>query len=45
MTAEALQTATPQTGRDAGWRDVAAVIGARLLKRLRTIASAIRPLA
>ena len=45
MTAEALQTSTPQTGRDAGWRDIAAVVGARILKRLRMIASAIRPLA
>ncbi|WP_337002587.1 MULTISPECIES: DUF58 domain-containing protein [unclassified Microbacterium] len=45
MTAEALQASTPQTGRDAGWRDIAAVVGARILKRLRMIASAIRPLA
>ncbi|MGW9158947.1 MULTISPECIES: DUF58 domain-containing protein [unclassified Microbacterium] len=45
MTAEALQAAPPQTERDAGWRDVAAVIGARLLTRLRKITAAIRPLA
>lgn len=45
MTAEALQASTPQTERDAGWRDIAAVVGARILTRLRKIASAIRPLA
>lgn len=45
MTAEALQASPPQTERDAGWRDIAAVIGARILTRLRKIASAIRPLA
>jgi uncharacterized protein (DUF58 family) len=45
MTAEALQAAPPQTERDAGWRDIAAVIGARLLTRLRKITAAIRPLA
>ncbi|MGD2202997.1 DUF58 domain-containing protein [Microbacterium maritypicum] len=45
MTAEALQASPPQTARDAGWRDIAAVIGARILTRLRKITSAIRPLA
>ena len=45
MTAEALQAPAPATERDAGWRDIAAVIGARILSRLRLIASAVRPLA
>jgi uncharacterized protein (DUF58 family) len=45
MTAEALQAPPAQTERDAGWRDIAAVIGARVLTRLRLIASAVRPLA
>ena len=45
MAAEAFSTPSAQTDRDAGWRDVAAVIGARVLERLRIIASAIRPLA
>jgi hypothetical protein len=45
MAAEALSAPSAQTDRDAGWRDVAAVIGARALTRLRIIASAIRPLA
>jgi uncharacterized protein (DUF58 family) len=45
MTTEALPAATAPIDRDAGWRDVAAVIGARVLARLRLIASAIRPLA
>ncbi|PRA82288.1 DUF58 domain-containing protein [Microbacterium sp. MYb66] len=45
MTAEALQASPPQTERDAGWRDIAAVIGARILTRLRKITAAIRPLA
>ncbi|MFK3676836.1 DUF58 domain-containing protein [Microbacterium sp. NPDC090218] len=45
MTAEALQVTPPQTERDAGWRDIAAVIGARILTRLRKITAAIRPLA
>lgn len=31
-------------GQEAGWRDVVAVIGARVLHRLRLIASAVRPL-
>jgi uncharacterized protein (DUF58 family) len=45
MTAEALQTASSTAESDASWRDVAAVIGARVLTRLRLIASAVRPLA
>ena len=45
MTAEALQAPPAQTERDAGWRDIAAVIGARVLARLRRIAAAVRPLA
>ncbi|ALX66261.1 DUF58 domain-containing protein [Microbacterium sp. XT11] len=46
MTTEALQTAqTAPAEPSAGWRDVAAVVGARVLARLRLIASAIRPLA
>lgn len=45
MTAEALQTAPAPADRDAGWRDIAALLGARVLTRLRLIASAIRPLA
>jgi len=45
MTTEALQTADAPTTRDAGWRDVAAVIGARVLTRLHLVARAIRPLA
>ncbi|MET0296828.1 MAG: DUF58 domain-containing protein [Microbacterium sp.] len=44
MAAEALPAPPAQTDRDAGWRDVAAVIGARLLERLRLIGSAVRPL-
>jgi len=44
MTAETL-AAAPSTDRDAGWRDIAAVIGARIGVRLRKIASVIRPLA
>ncbi|MEN0022166.1 MAG: DUF58 domain-containing protein [Microbacterium sp.] len=45
MTTEALPAATAPIDRDAGWRDVAAVIGARILSRLRLVTSAIRPLA
>lgn len=45
MTAEALQTTQTPIERDAGWRDVAAVLGVRALSRLRLIARAIRPLA
>lgn len=36
--------ATAESEREAGWRDVAAVVGDRVLARLRLIASAIRPL-
>ncbi|WP_439591903.1 DUF58 domain-containing protein [Microbacterium sp.] len=45
MAAEAFSAPPAQTDRDAGWRDVAAVVGARLLARLRLIGSAVRPLA
>jgi uncharacterized protein (DUF58 family) len=45
MASEALPASPPQTERVAGWRDVAAVIGARVLTRLRAVASVIRPLA
>lgn len=45
MTAEALQTAPAAAERDAGWRDIAALIGVRTLMRLRLITTAIRPLA
>ncbi|WP_206477157.1 DUF58 domain-containing protein [Microbacterium sp. KRD172] len=44
MTAETLP-ASPEIARDAGWRDIAAVIGARVGARLQKIASVIRPLA
>lgn len=44
MTAQTLPAA-PETERDAGWRDIAAVIGARIGARLRKIADAVRPLA
>ncbi len=39
-------TATPtrEDEREAGWRDIVALLGARVLARLRLIASAIRPL-
>lgn len=43
-TAQTLPDAT-EIERDAGWRDIAAVIGARIGARLRKIVSAIRPLA
>lgn len=45
MTAEALPASAAPTERDAGWRDIAAVLGARAGRRLRLIASAVRPLA
>lgn len=45
MTTEALDQAQAPTDRDAGWRDIAAVIGARLIARLRMITAAVRPLA
>ncbi|MET0449039.1 MAG: hypothetical protein ABW004_11555, partial [Aeromicrobium sp.] len=45
MAAEALSSPATPTDRDAGWRDVAAVIGVRVLARLRMIGSAVRPLA
>ncbi|WP_243231949.1 DUF58 domain-containing protein [Microbacterium sp. CIAB417] len=45
MTSETLPAAAPTTRRDAGWRDIAAVVGTRLGVRLRVILAAIRPLA
>ncbi|MEV4777061.1 DUF58 domain-containing protein [Microbacterium sp. LWH12-1.2] len=45
MTAETLQAPPVPTDRDAGWQDIAAVIGARILARLRKITASIRPLA
>ncbi|MFD6816861.1 DUF58 domain-containing protein [Microbacterium sp. NPDC060132] len=45
MTAEALQAPPAPADRDAGWRDIAAVLGARALSRLRLMAAAVRPLA
>lgn len=42
MTAETL---VPDADREAGWRDVAAVLGARVGTRLRTMAGVVRPLA
>lgn len=45
MTTEALQAPAAPTDRDAGWRDIAAVLGARALSRLRLMAAAVRPLA
>jgi len=44
MTAEALPVAS-ETARDAGWRDIAALIAVRIGNRLRKIAAVIRPLA
>jgi len=44
MTAQTLPVA-PEIERDAGWRDIAAVVGARIGARLVKITSAIRPLA
>lgn len=44
MTAEALRVA-PETARDAGWRDIAALIAVRIGNRLRKVAAVIRPLA
>lgn len=44
MTAEALPVA-PETARDAGWRDIAALIAVRIGNRLRKVAAVIRPLA
>lgn len=43
MTAETLPA--PEIARDAGWRDIAAVIGARIVVRLQKIANVIRPMA
>lgn len=36
--------ATREGEREAGWRDIVALLGARVLERLRLIASAVRPL-
>src|SRR5690606_1293994 len=44
MTSQPLPAA-PEIERDAGWRDIAAVIGARIGARLLKIAEAVRPLA
>jgi uncharacterized protein (DUF58 family) len=44
MTAETLP-APSQSARDAGWRDIVALIGVRIGSRLRTIAGVVRPLA
>lgn len=43
MTAEAI-AAPAAAEREAGWRDILAVVGSRLLARLRRIAAVIRPL-
>lgn len=45
MSAETLQAPPAQIDRDAGWRDIAAVVGARILARLRKITASVRPLA
>ncbi|MFS0895243.1 DUF58 domain-containing protein [Microbacterium sp. 179-I 3D3 NHS] len=45
MTTEALPAPPATTEPDAGWRDVAVVLGGRALSRLRLIARAVRPLA
>lgn len=44
MTAEAPPVAI-ENARDAGWRDIAALIGVRVVDRLQRIAAVIRPLA
>ncbi|MDT0156118.1 DUF58 domain-containing protein [Microbacterium sp. ARD32] len=43
MTAETIAAPAP-VDREAGWRDIVAVIGARVLARLQSIAAVIRPL-
>lgn len=45
MTAVTVQTTTPAEAREAGWRDVVALLLARTGVRLRAIAAAVRPLA
>lgn len=45
MVAEAPSVPSVHAASDAGWRDVAALVGGRALARLRLIAAAIRPLA
>ncbi|GAA1535946.1 uncharacterized protein (DUF58 family) [Microbacterium ginsengiterrae] len=44
MTAQTLPAA-PEDTRDAGWRDIAVLIGVRIADRLQKIAAVIRPLA
>ncbi|UJP09187.1 DUF58 domain-containing protein [Microbacterium sp. KUDC0406] len=45
MASETLPAASPTTRGDAGWRDIAAVVGSRVGARLRIVLSAVRPLA
>lgn len=45
MASEALPAPPAQTEGVAGWRDIAAVVGVRVLARLRLIAAVVRPLA
>lgn len=44
MASDTIATTQARASADAGWRDVAALIGARVLARLRLIASVVRPL-
>ncbi|WP_353114774.1 DUF58 domain-containing protein [Microbacterium sp.] len=44
MTSDTLAPARTTTPAEAGWRDVAALIGARIAGRLRVVASVVRPL-
>ncbi|MGW8482238.1 DUF58 domain-containing protein [Microbacterium sp. NPDC055903] len=45
MSSETVPASAQTIAREAGWRDIAMVVGSRLGMRLRLIASAIRPLA
>ncbi|MDR2999071.1 MAG: DUF58 domain-containing protein [Microbacterium sp.] len=45
MASETLPAAPSTARRDAGWRDIAAVVGSRIGARLRILLSAVRPLA
>ena len=45
MTSETVPAVSSTTQRDAGWRDIAMVVGTRVGARLRLILSAMRPLA
>lgn len=45
MTDQTLAPATPPNDREAGWRDIAAVLWARAFERLRIVARAFRPIA